>query len=105
MELTLKDMISLATPPVFILLAKWLHRSFPNDVYGLSGDYRSWGEAMAASTGYDTEIILEKTKTALLKVKNGEAAYERDSVAFDEIQYAWPPATGEGPTYWILAAP
>jgi putative methyltransferase (TIGR04325 family) len=60
------------------------------DYYGLSGDYRCWDEAMAASTGYGSEIILEKTKEALLKVKNGEAAYERDSVLFDEIQYAWP---------------
>ena len=60
------------------------------DYYGLSGDYRCWDEAMAASTGYGSEIILEKTKEALLKVKNGEAVYERDSVLFDEIQYAWP---------------
>jgi putative methyltransferase (TIGR04325 family) len=29
-------------------------------------------------------------KEAALKVKNGEAAYERDSVLFDEIQYSWP---------------
>jgi putative methyltransferase (TIGR04325 family) len=49
---------------------------------------------MAASTGYDSEIILKKTATALLKVKNGEAAYERDSVLFDEIQYSYPLLAG-----------
>ncbi len=96
--MTLKDMIRLVTPPVFIHLARRLHGNRPADAYGLSGDYRSWDEAMTASTGYDSGIILEKTKAALLKVKNGEAAYERDSVLFDEIQYAWPPAAEEGST-------
>ena len=27
---------------------------------------------------------------ASLKVKNGVAAFERDSVLFDEIEYSWP---------------
>jgi putative methyltransferase (TIGR04325 family) len=60
----------------------------------LSGDYHSWDAALADSTGYDAENILKKTTAALLKVKNGEAVYERDSVLFDEIQYAWPLLAG-----------
>lgn len=88
--MTLKYMIRLVIPPVFINLVKRLRKKGTAAAYGLSGDYRSWDEAMAASTGYDSGIILEKTRTALLKVKNGKAAYERDSVLFDEIQYAWP---------------
>lgn len=66
----------------------------------LSGDYLSWNDAVAASTGYDTDLILEKTKTALLKVKNGEAIYERDSVIFNEVQYAWPLLAG---LMWVAA--
>lgn len=58
--------------------------------YGLFGAYTSWDEAVRVSTGYDSKIILEKTKAALLKVKNGKAVYERDSVIFSEVQYAWP---------------
>ena len=54
-----------------------------------SGDYASWEEAQKHCTGYDSSLILEKCKNALLKVKNGEAVYERDSVLFDEIQYSW----------------
>ncbi len=54
-----------------------------------SGDYASWAEAKKHCTGYDNNLILEKCKSALLKVKNGEAVYERDSVVFDEIQYSW----------------
>jgi putative methyltransferase (TIGR04325 family) len=92
--MTLKDMIRLVTPPVFIHLAKRLRGNRSTGAYGLSGDYRSWDEAKAASTGYDSEIILEKTKAALLKVKNGEAVYERDSVLFDKVQYSWPLLAG-----------
>lgn len=40
--------------------------------------------------GYNSEVILEKTKNALLLVKNGEAVYERDSVLFDKKQYPFP---------------
>jgi putative methyltransferase (TIGR04325 family) len=36
----------------------------------------------------------------LLKVKSGEAVYERDSVLFDEIQYAWPVLAG---LMWVAA--
>jgi len=96
----LQDMIRLVTPPLFIHLAKRLRGNRPTDAYGLSGDYRSWDEAMAASLGYDSEIILEKTRTAIVKVKSGEAAYERDSVLFDEIQYAWPLLAG---LMWVAA--
>jgi putative methyltransferase (TIGR04325 family) len=59
-----------------------------------SGHYRTWDDAGKASEGYDSDVILEKVKNALLKVKNGEAAYERDSVLFDEIQYSWPLLAG-----------
>jgi putative methyltransferase (TIGR04325 family) len=62
--------------------------------YGWFGNYSSWNEAQAQSTGYDTDLILNKVLTALLKVKNGEAVYERDSVNFDEIQYSWGTLSG-----------
>ncbi len=58
--------------------------------YGWFGNYVSWEEAVIATMGYDTGIILEKTRNALLKVKSGEAVYERDSVIFDKKQYPFP---------------
>lgn len=58
--------------------------------YGWFGDYSSWEDAQKDSLGYDSELILEKVKNSLLKVKNGEAVYERDSVLFDKIDYSWP---------------
>ena len=59
-----------------------------------TGDYASWEEARAASGGYDEQAILEKVTQAALKVKNGEAVFERDSVLFDSIQYSWPVLAG-----------
>lgn len=69
-------------------------RSFINYKYGWHGDYKSWQDAQKDSVGYDSDVILQKVRSSLLKVKNGEAIYERDSVLFSEIQYSWPLLTG-----------
>ena len=58
------------------------------------GSYSTWQEADALCNGYDNMDILEKVLSATLKVKNGEAVYERDSVIFDQIEYSWPILTG-----------
>ena len=64
------------------------------------GNYPTWDEACKASSGYDSALILNKVKNALLKVKNGEAVCERDSVLFDKIQYSWPLLSG---LLWIAS--
>jgi putative methyltransferase (TIGR04325 family) len=55
-----------------------------------TGDYATWDEARRASEGYDAGAIFEKARRAALKVKNGEARGERDSVVFDEAPYSHP---------------
>ncbi len=94
-----KNAITRLLPP--ILLESW---RFIQSSHGwgfcISGDYSSWEEALHTSTSYDSALILEKTKAALLKVKNGEAVYERDSVLFNEIQYTWPLLAG---LMWVAA--
>lgn len=56
-----------------------------------SGDYNSWQEAVNVSKeGYAVANILQKTLQSTLKVKNGEAVFERDSYIFDKIQYSYP---------------
>src|SRR2546423_1265645 len=59
-----------------------------------TGDYKSWDAAEKDSTGYSAPEILEKTRAAMLKVKAGEAEFERDSVAFDHVQYEFPLLAG-----------
>lgn len=94
-----RDIIKLLLPPIVLKGLKNFQGRQDYD-FGISGDYHSWHEALQASTGYDAEVILEKTRDALLKVKKGEAKYERDSVLFDEIQYSWPVLAG---LMWVAA--
>ena len=54
------------------------------------GNFDSWQEALSKCSGYSSPAILEKVTTAAVKVKKGEAVYERDSVLFDSIEYSWP---------------
>jgi len=64
------------------------------------GNYASWNAAMNASTGYDSDRIVNKVKESAMKVRDGDAVYERDSVLFDEIQYSWPLLAG---ILWIAS--
>lgn len=52
--------------------------------------YKNLESIKKECSGYDCDIILEKCKNSLLKVKSGEAVYERDSVLFDKIEYSFP---------------
>ena len=54
------------------------------------GDYNSWQEAEKHAKGYDSDEIFEKVKEAALKVKNGEACYERDTWLYFEEEYNYP---------------
>jgi putative methyltransferase (TIGR04325 family) len=54
------------------------------------GNYKTWKEASSVSTGYVANHILKKVKSALLKVRSGEAVFERDSVLFDKFECSWP---------------
>lgn len=54
-----------------------------NNRCGWFGDYKDWNELVALSGGYESDTILNKTRDSILKIKNGEAVYERDSVLFD----------------------
>ena len=76
-------------------LVRWLRRVRGSGIgICFEGDFATWEEASARCTGYDAEEILEKVLAATLKVKHGEAVFERDSVLFDEIEYAWPVLAG-----------
>jgi putative methyltransferase (TIGR04325 family) len=59
-----------------------------------TGDYATWADAVAHCTGYSAPVIVERTCASLLKVKRGEAVFERDSVLFDTPEYSFPVLTG-----------
>jgi len=91
-KLAVRNLIKTLIPPAASLIYRKMK---PHKKGGIlwQGNFPDWEAAKAQCSGYDDPLILEKTKNAILKVKNGEAAGERDSVLFDKVQYCWPLAT------------
>jgi putative methyltransferase (TIGR04325 family) len=90
MKMALKSLALDWFPPAFV---RWLRQKRRGGIV-FEGDYVTWAEAASHCTGYDTESILARVLDATLKVKRGEAAFERDSVLFNEIEYGWPVLAG-----------
>lgn len=88
------------------VLKKLFHKSKANPVstpiseFGWFGDFSSWEEVKQISDGYDASIIIDKVQDSIIKVKNGAAVYERDSVLFDKVEYSWPLLTS---LLWIVS--
>jgi putative methyltransferase (TIGR04325 family) len=55
-----------------------------------SGNFLSWDAALAVCKGYEDAGILEKVRDATHAVLEGKAAFERDSVLFQNPEYDWP---------------
>jgi putative methyltransferase (TIGR04325 family) len=53
------------------------------------GDFKNWVEAEKCCVGYGDKSILQKCYDSILKIKNKEAIYERDSVLFEKKYYNW----------------
>lgn len=83
---SLKNLVKDFIPPAIFRIV----RNFIRVGIRFEGSYPSWQAASDVCAGYDAKQILEKVLEATLKVKRGEAAYERDSVLFSEIVYDWP---------------
>ena len=60
---------------------------------GYEGYYATWEAAEALCRDSNPKIMIERVLSARLKVMQGNAVYERDSILFNEIQYSWPLAT------------
>ncbi len=73
--------------PPLVLAA---YNSFAGRGIAFKGNYSSWDEAARRSSGYGSDLILEKVTCSSLKVKQGQAVFERDSVLFDKIDHSFP---------------
>jgi putative methyltransferase (TIGR04325 family) len=95
----LKKFIKDWLPPVILSFLKKIMKDKNGGIIWY-GDFKSWEEAKRVSGGYEDKAILERVKEAAIRVKKGEAVYERDGVIFDEVQYSWPLLAG---LMWIAA--
>ena len=83
----LKSILKLLIPPIVLKL----HNIFKRKNIRFQKTSLSWDDAFKeTSKGYSTENILIKCRDSLLKVKNSEYPYERDSVLFTEKEFFYP---------------
>lgn len=76
------------------LLPPFAIRMLTGVFYGWYGNYSSWSDASGKCNGYSSPEILEKVRDAALKVRNGDAAFERDSVVFYHPEFNFPVLSG-----------
>jgi putative methyltransferase (TIGR04325 family) len=92
----LRSLVKEFFPPILLrLLNKITSRSNYCET-----DMSNWDDINSYCDGYDKKEILKKVLEATIKVKNGEAAFERDSVVFEHHQYVWFVLTG---LMWVAA--
>lgn len=84
--MSFKAFIKDCCPPV---LLKSVRRFRNKNNISFTGNYASWAEALLHASGYDTDAIFQRVREAALKVKRGEAIFERDSVCFYQEDYRW----------------
>jgi putative methyltransferase (TIGR04325 family) len=66
----------------------------PQPAVEFSGDFLSWESAQKeCKGGWDAPNILAKVRASALKVKRGEASFERDGVVFVDPDHRWPLVT------------
>jgi putative methyltransferase (TIGR04325 family) len=82
-----KALIRDLCPP---LLLKLVRQFRSKNSISFTGNYSSWADAQLHASGYDTDEIFQRVRAAALKVKCGEAVFERDSVCFYKEDYRWP---------------
>lgn len=80
-----KDFLKKFIPPILLELKNGTPKK-----YGFFGEYKTWEEASKVTSLYSHDAIIDKVKTSALRVKNGEAIYERDGVIFNKIEVSWP---------------
>jgi putative methyltransferase (TIGR04325 family) len=83
----IKTILKLFIPPIFLKIFLLFYKK-ANLFYKTK---LSWDNILnKTEDGYNKDQILQKCKNSLLKVKNGEYSYERDSVLFTEKEYFFP---------------
>jgi len=87
----IKNILKLFTPPIILKFVYFLKGKNNNGTVQFTKTKLSWDDILnKTENGYNKDKILQKCKDSLLKVKNGEYPYERDSVLFNEKEIFFP---------------
>jgi putative methyltransferase (TIGR04325 family) len=81
-----RDLVKSIVPPVLWRLGRqWVGHGLV-----FSGKPHDWVDACRMSTGYSSDVILQKVAHATREVAAGRAAFERDSILFEEPEFPFP---------------
>jgi putative methyltransferase (TIGR04325 family) len=53
--------------------------------YGYCGRYDTWDAARAASVGYESPVVLERTSITTAQVRDGDVPYQQDGISLAEL--------------------
>jgi putative methyltransferase (TIGR04325 family) len=89
---TVKSFVKLLIPPIFLKLLRLKRKMGVGGKNAILFRQTSlhWNDVLRQISGYAVDDILTRCRDALLKVKNGEFPYERDSVLFTEKELFFP---------------
>jgi putative methyltransferase (TIGR04325 family) len=86
-----RKIITALTPPIVLGAVRWaaqltgITRSVAPH---FEGPLDSWQAAAARSDGWDAQVIVSKTLDAQLKVRDGIAAFQQDTIVYDRVTYS-----------------
>lgn len=86
-ESIFKKLVKLIIPN-FIIKRYHQLRYPPSPESGWSGDFELWEDVLKQSTSYNANDVFEKVDNGLTEVLKGNAAFERDSIAFKDLIYS-----------------
>jgi putative methyltransferase (TIGR04325 family) len=82
------NLLKQITPPIFKRIVKYRFSE------GWHGDYKNWAEAKKATTGYEANTVIDRVRVAALKARNGEVAYERSALTYNQRSVSFPLLAG-----------
>lgn len=86
----IKSLVKQVLPPVVTSSVRALVERLRSSSVRWEGNYRSWGDAIAESSGYDAPDIFVKVCDSARAVRDGNALWERDSVCFYHEEHNFP---------------
>lgn len=84
-----KQLLRECLPPLSLRAKQWVDAK-RGIVGSFQGHYRTWAQAVNASSGYQESNILDKVTEATKIIIQEKEQFERDAVVFDRPQYSYP---------------
>jgi putative methyltransferase (TIGR04325 family) len=85
----LQTILKKITPPIILEIVKALFFT-KKSKYGFQGNYTNWEEASKQTTGWETDIILDKINQSTNQLEKQNSSFERDGEIISSINQNFP---------------